>query len=218
MESNDRKDVLHIKKYPNRRYYDITRSKHVTLKSLYGLILEGRDILVSDSRTGDDITNLVLLQILLERDQPKLDLFPSSIVHMMIRSNRQVLQQSVDRYFGPFAKMMSSTQRHFDTYLRKAMQGQLASPIEWANTFVESFSPSNVDRSPTPDFDLDEPDFSGPPEDEPETPMPPNSENSPIGPKQESIADIRDQIAELTTRLDQLSKQDKTEGSDDHVS
>lgn len=212
MESNDRKDLLHIKKYPNRRYYDITRSMHVTLKDLYGVILEGQDIYVSDSRTGDDITNLVLLQILLERDQPKLDLFPSSIVHMMIRANRQVVQQSVDRYFGPFAKMFASTQKHFDTYLRKAMQGQLVSPLEWANTFVESFSPPHTDRVRTPDSDRDEPDFSGPPEDEPESVKPPISENNPFPPKQESIADIRSQIAELTSRLNQLSQRDEGGG------
>ena len=29
-------DILKIKKYPNRRYYDITRSCHLTLDDIYG--------------------------------------------------------------------------------------------------------------------------------------------------------------------------------------
>ena len=62
-------EVIQIKKYPNRRYYDTSNSRHVTLQEMHDLIVSGKDICVTDSRNGDDITNLVLTQILLERDE-----------------------------------------------------------------------------------------------------------------------------------------------------
>ena len=107
-------EVVQIKKYPNRRYYDATHSRHLTIQEVHGLIASGRDVCVTDSRNGDDITNLVLTQIILEQEEPKLDLFPSSVLHLMIRSNRQVLRSSMERFFGPFLELLSSSQKQFD--------------------------------------------------------------------------------------------------------
>ena len=45
-DPNSRK--LQIRKYPNRRYYDSTRSQHVTLEEIYALIRKGYDIEVID--------------------------------------------------------------------------------------------------------------------------------------------------------------------------
>src|SRR3990172_5532526 len=133
-------EVIQIKKYPNRRYYDATNSRHVTLQELHDLIVSGKDICVTDSRNGEDITNLLLTQILLERDEPKLDLFPSSVLHMMIRSNRQALRSTMERFFGPFLGLVSTSQKQFDAYLRQAMQTNVSSPMEWANRMMQAFS------------------------------------------------------------------------------
>ena len=47
---------LIIKKYPNRRYYDATRSRHVTFEELHSLVRDGYELQVTDSKTGEDIT------------------------------------------------------------------------------------------------------------------------------------------------------------------
>src|SRR5262245_23395235 len=100
MAEGDSKGVLEIKKYPNRRLYDATRSCQVTADDLYQLIREGYEVAVTDSKTGQDITNVVLTQMILERDPPKLDVFPASILHEVIRSNQQMWRSFVDRLFG----------------------------------------------------------------------------------------------------------------------
>ena len=46
---------LDIRKYPNRRYYDATRSRHLTLPEIRNLIRDGYDVTVTDSRSGADI-------------------------------------------------------------------------------------------------------------------------------------------------------------------
>lgn len=57
-----------LKKYPNRRLYDLTDSHYVTSHDVRRMILSGDRIQVLDSRDGADITRAVLLQILLEQE------------------------------------------------------------------------------------------------------------------------------------------------------
>ena len=57
-----------LKKYPNRRLYDSTASKYVTLKDVRSLISTGESIEVEDSNDGNDLTRSVLMQILSEQE------------------------------------------------------------------------------------------------------------------------------------------------------
>jgi len=177
-------EVIQIKKYPNRRYYDATNSRHVTLQELHDLIVSGKNICVTDSRNGDDITNLLLTQILLEQDEPKLDLFPSSVLHLMIRSNRQVLRSSMERFFGPFQGLLATSQKQFDAYLRKAMQTNVASPLEWASRMMQAFSGA----PPAPGQGASQP---------PET----QANTHDAG---ETLDDLREQLAALQRRVERL--------------
>ena len=98
--ANETPRVLRITKYPNRRYYDATRSCHVTLDDLHRLVCDGLDLQIVDSKSGDDITNAVLTQIILDREPPKLELLPPALLHLVIRSNRQTLRAFFDRFTG----------------------------------------------------------------------------------------------------------------------
>src|SRR4051812_28138424 len=90
---------LVIRKYPNRRYYDSTRSRHVTLEDIHTLIRDGYDVQVTDSRSGQDITGRVLTQIIVELDSPKLDVFPVPLLHKLLRSSEQLVTDFVQKYF-----------------------------------------------------------------------------------------------------------------------
>lgn len=191
-------ETLQIRKYPNRRYYDATRSCHVTLNDVYGLISEGRTVCVTDSTTEEDITNLVLLHMILERDQPKLNVFPSGVLHMMIRSEYQVLRSSVDRFFGPFLTMISATQKQLDAYLGQTMQATGLSPRDWADKMMQAFTP----KAESPDKPNGEP--AVPPAAPTQPAPPPQPSETPA--KADSIDELRQQIRSLTERLEQLSE------------
>ena len=77
---------LEIKKYPNRRYYDATHSRHLTLDEIRSLVQQGYDLQVIDARTGSDITAQVLTQIILELETPKLDSLPVPLLVRLIAS------------------------------------------------------------------------------------------------------------------------------------
>ena len=60
--------LVEIKKYANRRLYDITHSGYITLADLANLIASGQMVCVTDAKTSDDITAATLLQIMLEME------------------------------------------------------------------------------------------------------------------------------------------------------
>lgn len=137
MSDNHPDGPILINKYSNRRYYDTRNSRHVTLQDVYDLVMGGKDVCIMDSQSGEDLTNVVLLQILLERDHPKFDLFPSSLMHMMLRSSRNSLRSTVERFFGPFLGMMAAGQKQFDSYIRDAMKRMPA--MEWTRNMMRGF-------------------------------------------------------------------------------
>lgn len=195
MNQPDNRQVLNIKKYPNRRYYDATRSCHVTLHDVHELIQSGKDVCITDSRTGEEITNVVLAQIILERDPPKLDIFPASVFHIMIRSNRQALRVSVERVFAPFMGMLAASQNQFDAFVSQAMQGKTVSPLDWANTMMGTSSPGHPTSSGEAKADANPFNAAPPNETAPETDT--------QDPK-ESIDELRRQLGDLTRRMEQL--------------
>ena len=190
MADNRARDVLEIKKYPNRRYYDAIHSRHVTLKEIHDLIAAGQDVSIHDSRSGEDITNLVLTQILLEQDRPKLDIFPAAWLHSMIRSNRQELRSWLERIFGPFFGLMATTQKQFDAFLRDTTRGHSATPFDWAQGMMTGVAPGATGRHD-----------AGPEDDEAAEPAPASDEPSS---EDETLDDLRRQIANLTRLVEQL--------------
>ncbi len=164
--------VVLINKYPNRRFYDTLNSRHVTLQEIHDLIVSGKDVCVTDTATGQDLTNVVLMQILVERDHLKLDLIPSSVMHMMIRASRSTMRATVERFFGPFLGIMAASQKQFESYLRDTMKNQMISPLDWTKGMFNAFgvegpsggrsagSPSRPEKShsdaPTEGGQLDE--------------------------------------------------------------
>jgi polyhydroxyalkanoate synthesis repressor PhaR len=59
--------AITIKQYANRRLYNPGTGSYVTLDDLGGMVEDEEDFVVYDAKTGDDITPIVLRQIILER-------------------------------------------------------------------------------------------------------------------------------------------------------
>ncbi len=144
-----------IRKYPNRRFYDVTRSRHVTLDDLYELVKIGHEIVVTDSKTGTDITNVVLTQIILEHDPPKLDLFPASLLHQAIQANQQMVRRFVDEYFAQAVNAFAESRNRFDEFLRRSGFSALQpmAPFDWVRMLFPGMTggtPSAPQTAPPP--------------------------------------------------------------------
>ena len=55
-----------IRKYANRRLYDTSTSKYVTINNLAKMVKDGIDFRVIDVTSGQDLTRFSLVQIILE--------------------------------------------------------------------------------------------------------------------------------------------------------
>ena len=64
-------EILHFKKYANRRLYDTEKSAYVTLDDVMQGIRQGRRVEVVDAKTGEDVTAFTLTQIILEESRKK---------------------------------------------------------------------------------------------------------------------------------------------------
>jgi polyhydroxyalkanoate synthesis repressor PhaR len=139
---------LDIRKYPNRRYYDTTHSRHLTLEEIRSLIQDGYDIKVTDSKTGADITAQLLTQIILELETPKLDSFSIPMLVRMIRANDQLVRDFVGRYFNEAFNAYLEYQKQVEERMRQ-MHGLAAGfpPFAWNPSLFTSFGTS----SPAPE-------------------------------------------------------------------
>ena len=133
---------IELRKYPNRRYYNSARRQHVTLEEIYSLVRAGSEVQVTDSKTGEDITAEVLAQIILERDSPKMGIFPVQLLHELIRANEPLIRDFVQKYFHQAFTIFLESQRQFDHYLRQAfgLHPPMSAGQEWARMMMGPMS------------------------------------------------------------------------------
>ncbi|WP_205481590.1 polyhydroxyalkanoate synthesis repressor PhaR [Sphingomonas arenae] len=88
-----------IKKYANRRLYDTESSSYVTLDRLAQMIREGRDFVVVDAKSGEDITHQVLTQIIVEEEaRGGTTMLPAGFLRQLIGLYGNSMQGMVPQY------------------------------------------------------------------------------------------------------------------------
>jgi polyhydroxyalkanoate synthesis repressor PhaR len=106
-----------IKRYANRKLYDQSQSRYVTLEELAAAIRQGRQIRVVDAVTGDDLTSLTLAQIILENERDRRSLLPATFLHQLIQHG-ETWQDFVRQSLEASLTGVVATQREADRVLR----------------------------------------------------------------------------------------------------
>ncbi|MBF0158308.1 MAG: polyhydroxyalkanoate synthesis repressor PhaR [Magnetococcales bacterium] len=105
-----------IKKYLNRRLYDTTTSKFLTLDGIRQLIVDGWQIEVVDARTGEQLTRHVMLQIIGEQEEKQLPILSTELLTTMIRlygdSNRLEMTRFLQHSLEIFLEQQELFRRH----------------------------------------------------------------------------------------------------------
>ena len=84
-----------IKKYANRRLYDASISRHVTLDDIRRLIVGGEKITVVEDKTGEDITRLILLQVIAEQEHGGQPILSTQLLESIIRCYGNAMEKSM---------------------------------------------------------------------------------------------------------------------------
>jgi polyhydroxyalkanoate synthesis repressor PhaR len=107
-----------IRKYPNRRLYDVANDGYITLADVKQLVLKNVVFQVVDAKTGADITRAILLQIILDAESGAAPMFSSEMLAQIVRFHGAAQQTMVGAYM----------EENVNTFLgiQKKLQEQLA--------------------------------------------------------------------------------------------
>lgn len=126
-----------IKKYKNRRLYDTETSQYITIEQLQHYVVDGIAFRIEDSETGKDLTNAVLLQIIVEMEAgPSQFLSPEILrqiislanhpMHVSLKSMMEQMFQAMDKPLqnNPYQKATEA----WNEQMKQMMQ-------QWQNLF-----------------------------------------------------------------------------------
>ncbi|HTX42804.1 MAG TPA: polyhydroxyalkanoate synthesis regulator DNA-binding domain-containing protein [Acidobacteriaceae bacterium] len=102
------KSVL-IRKYENRRLYDVTNSRYVNLEEVAQMLRDGHDVRVVDASSGKDITRLILTQIIIEDAKTPDSTFPLDLLRQMIVTSGRASQETALNYMKAMIDLYRDT-------------------------------------------------------------------------------------------------------------
>jgi polyhydroxyalkanoate synthesis repressor PhaR len=116
-----------IKKYPNRRLYNTKISSYITIADVAELIKQGFRVEVRDVGTDEDMTGLVLTQIIMDKAKNNQGLLPVSLLHLVIQFGENLLHEFFEKY-------LEKTMENYLVY-RKTMDDQVNAYLDMGMDF-----------------------------------------------------------------------------------
>jgi len=173
-----------IKKYGNRRLYDTADSRYITLEELAGIIQSGAEVRVVDAKSGADLTQATLTQIIIEsRDAARM--LPVPLLTQLIRLGDDALAEFLGRYLSGALEMYLSARRGLQAASVYNPFAQV--PLSATETLARMWMASPF----------------GPP---------PAGSTAPHNPAPSAEPPDRDELAELRRELDELKRSVHSQG------
>jgi polyhydroxyalkanoate synthesis repressor PhaR len=168
-----------VKKYGNRRLYDTGESRYITLEELAEKIRKGSDVQVVDAKTGQDLTQATLTQIIVE-SRGAARLLPVPLLLQLIRMREDALAEFMGRWMTWALAVYTQARRGASTM---AAYNPLAmAPFNATNALARLLT------GPAPWSD-------------PEPPPPPPPPEAAPEPANDDVAQLRRELDELKKSL-----------------
>ncbi len=144
-----------FKKYANRRLYNTEKSAYVTLNKVADIIRQGRQVMVLDAKTKEDVTGFILTQIILEEARKKNALLPVPLLHLVIQFGDNILVEFFEKYLQQiiqsYLSHKSAYDEQFNQWLKLGMNlsemtQKTVTEISPLESFFDSFSYSPKDK------------------------------------------------------------------------
>ncbi len=112
-----------IKKYPNRRLYDTSESRYITLEEVREMVLKEVPFKVVDRQSNEDITRNILLQIIMEQESGGDPLFSADVLARFIRNYGEAAQSGFAEYLDTSLRFFSEQQEAVHKQMGKVLEG-----------------------------------------------------------------------------------------------
>ena len=129
---------LIIKKYENRRLYNTQTSQYINQDQVAQMVRDGYGVRVIDAASGEDITRLVLAQIVLDDAKTPDSVFPMDVLRQMIVASGKATHDNTLRYMKAMMNMYQNAYR------------AMPSPVNPFEFFPGWAQPSGRQDSPSP--------------------------------------------------------------------
>jgi polyhydroxyalkanoate synthesis repressor PhaR len=128
--------VITIKKYPNRRLYDTSKSQYVNLEAIKELVMSHKEFEVVDSKTGENLTKSILLQIITEQEaNDQQALLTQTVLKQLIRFYGSDTQMFMRQYLEQSVSLFLERQDALQSAVSDLMGG--TSPLAAFNKMME---------------------------------------------------------------------------------
>ncbi len=134
-----------IKRYPNRKLYNTETKQYITLNEIATLIREGQDIQVLDHESGQDLTTLILSQIILEQEKRHSGFLPRNVLSELVRaggSRVSKIQRALASTLDWWGEFDHELRRRFE---RLVERGEMSA--EEASALVRKLSPAEGEET-----------------------------------------------------------------------
>tara|TARA_B110000977_G_scaffold196056_1_gene275668 strand:+ start:313 stop:783 length:471 start_codon:yes stop_codon:yes gene_type:complete len=111
-----------IRKYANRRLYDTSTSKYVTINNLAKMVKDGIDFRVIDVTSGQDLTRFSLVQIILEIESDGHEMLPIPVLRQLIQFYGDRMEPILSRYLERTMNAFLSHQGHIEDALGASLE------------------------------------------------------------------------------------------------
>jgi polyhydroxyalkanoate synthesis repressor PhaR len=129
-----------IKKYPNRRLYNTSSGAYVNLNDLAALIRKGEEVQVVDAKTGEDVTRVVLTQIIVEDARETPGGLPLELLRQLImasdRAGREFIMWYLKSAFEAYEKVQGAVESRL-----KDVGSAALSPLHLVRSFLKPAEP-----------------------------------------------------------------------------
>ncbi len=178
-----------IKKYANRRLYNTQSSSYITLEDLAKMTRDGVDFEVKDAKSGEDITRSILTQIIMEAESGGAPMLPISFLRQIIGMYGNSMQAVMPTYLEAAMQNFRDNQAKWQDAARNTTGGTLIAKMHETNMAMmraatEAFIPGTGDKSGSK----------------------PDTAEAPSPASNDELASLRDQMAAMQKKLDQLGK------------
>jgi polyhydroxyalkanoate synthesis repressor PhaR len=169
---------VEVKKYGNRRLYDTEGSRYVTLEEVAERVRLGEDLRVVDAKTGRDLTQVTLAQLILE-SRGAARLLPVPLLKQLLRMQDDALAEFFNRYVT----------WALEVYLRIKQGTRIWNPLAGLGFAAPDLLARLLRQDPAGD-DLPPPPFPGEPD---------------VADESDEASDA-DELAQLRRELDELKR------------
>ena len=118
--------MLTIKRYPNRKFYDTEQKRYITLEDISEQIRLGREVHVVDQNSGEDITSIVLTQIIFEQEKKNSGFVPRAILTGLVQAGGYTMGRMRSALANPLELLKQIDLEIENRIDRLIKQGELA--------------------------------------------------------------------------------------------